>query len=87
MLFIVLFFSLDGDNDDRGGSDGKSSIELFNANELVIPIPRLTNIMLFKHDNIAPTIGNVLNSCSAIIIGNVLMFGVSGNTKHRTQHD
>ena len=82
MLFIILFFSLDGDNDDRGGSNSKSSIELFNVNELVIPTPRLTNIMLFKYDNIAPTIGNVLNSCAAIIIVNVLTFGISGNVKH-----
>ena len=43
MLFIILFISLDRDNDDRSGSNSKSSIELFNANELLIPMPRLTN--------------------------------------------
>ena len=52
MLFIILFFSsLDGDDDDRGGSNSKSSVELFNAKELAIPMPRLTNTILFKHEN------------------------------------
>ena len=50
-------------------------------------MPRLINTMSLKHDDVAPTTGNVLSSRAAIIIGDVLTFGASGNTKHRTQCD